>query len=130
MNHKHHTGSDGKQYLMLGVPEGAHMISYGEALNTIYYTDQEYNDKYQDLPIGNWQILGRSDELTEDQAAWIVAIHEETSYWDSIDQQMYVNYHKDAHHWYSSFSLAVMSLSSLTKSLGLDNPLILENISK
>ena len=110
MNHKHHIGSDGHQYLMLDLPDDAWGIELnGNRNRLIYDTIQEYDSIEKRLPSGNWQILGREKELDNDQAGEIAGIL------PCLDGN------KDG---------AKSTLSSLTTSLGIDNPLILKNLDK
>lgn len=118
-----HKGSDGNEYLFVNLPEGAHMISYGQYPNILYYTDQKYNDRYDHLPSGRWEILGRSNELSEEQAAWIV---EETNCYKKIGVIPYR--FKSYINGFVGLAKAKESLSTLSQSLGFDNPLILKKI--
>jgi len=132
MNTKHHIGSDGHQYLMLDLPEDAWGIELnGNRNRLIYDTIQEYDSIEKRLPTGNWQILGREKELTEEQRLGIVETTGRATD-SSLENHYYLDYSMPKMEGTCTLSLNTSeeSLSSLTTSLGIDNPLFLKNLDK
>jgi len=146
MNTNHHIGSDGHQYLMLDLPEDArHFTCHKDQL--VYMVGNAFDErtnesKWAFLPTGNWQILGRENELTEEQRLGIVQSNECSK---EDKKECFSSYCREngcsgtgQFYYYTnpmSFDgdpayTSEESVSSLTTSVGLDNPLIIKNLDK
>jgi hypothetical protein len=69
--------------LCIDVPEGAERFSFGfEDHQTLYwYPSNAYNSfdsRSKPLPPGNWELLGRRDEIKEDE--WSDIVHSDVNY--------------------------------------------------
>lgn len=64
------------------VPEGAHTFSIGFATGRLCYSPKgsAINTIYTDLPPGNWSILGRPNELSEEQWKKVVTAEKTFGY--------------------------------------------------
>lgn len=60
------------EIFVVEVPVGSRNISINNARGMFKYTDKINIVRWESLPFGNWGIIGKMNDLTEDQAAEIV----------------------------------------------------------
>ena len=109
-NIKQHTLQSRERILLVSVPSNSHH-HYIHRNNLLFdVNDEQECGIVRNLPQGNWQLIGLSDEITEDQA-------KEFMPWLQIANDIgYFDYSKD----YISYGCKtpLESLQSLLKSLG------------
>lgn len=116
---KQHTLQSGEKILLVKVPSDAVEIKHSKIGNWLSWMipDGDYLEfaPIQDLPEGNWQLIGLSDEITEEQAKELVDVSE---WYDPYQTPYgaipcYKGYIDDVWKWQ-----ALESFKSLMQSLG------------
>jgi hypothetical protein len=100
--------------IAVDVPENSHgfKLAYYSGVTYLWYLVpplRGYSSK--ELPEGDWQILGKASELTEEQAAGVVK-KDEDGYW--------INYNWKSWHSNSTEDTALESFQSLLASKNID----------
>lgn len=120
MNIKQHTLQNGERLLLVPVQEEACNFDYHKLMKILVFDNKDtgsYMDFIQ-LPMdGNWQLIGISDEITEEQAKELVLTRvDQSSFPTSME---YYNYLSDRMvHLSFDLDTALESFQSLLQSLG------------
>ena len=117
------------EYLIVDVPEGQSndfeimRHPYNYELKQFKFPSDTYrglqNYNWVDLPPGDWQLLGRESQITEDVAAQIV---------DKMEDRVKVKAFVDYEYPGSGMWSALESLNSLSKREGMVDPVWLKKL--
>lgn len=113
---KQHTLQSGERILLVELHVKCDNITFDSIDNTLYFhgeIPENVQSLFARLPKGNWQLIGLSDEITEEQAASL------------IDTTLMYKKHKVKSYKYKSyidgfigFETSLESFKSLMQSLG------------
>jgi hypothetical protein len=120
MNKQHINENNGKTFLLVEVLESGHDFNVLNHLSLLEYDKNRFSTctSEEDLPGGNWQIIGKASELSEGQAKEMVEKHHISPNYKHYEFRVIALY------------TAIESLNSLLRSLSMSpsTTLILQKI--